>query len=178
MKNEVIGTETQRPFDFAAKSLNRFLQEKSCCARQIDQVVDVNGQRLEVIFFAKATHLGTLVTAELVGLPLPRTSGKNLEGIAAQTVGALRGILHATSDRGVNADPPRSPAWQAFRWREPENVLLASHGTGHRSSITRAERETLQATSLQRAWTELSVAGCFWLRLQNGGPRPWLLQSR
>src|SRR5215467_10871121 len=124
MKHQVFRTELERPQHLAAKRLNRLGQELVGLAGHIDEVVGVNHERAEIVFFAQTTQFVALGPAQLVGLPLSWASGEYLEGIATQAVGTLGGVLDSSGDRGVNADAARGVKRRPLRSGHPEDVLL------------------------------------------------------
>src|SRR5208337_1093806 len=119
MQNEELGAKGKRPLHLAAKRRDGFGVELRIAAREIHQVVGVNDQRLQSVALAKAAHLVALRACQFIRSPLPRAGGKNLEGVAAQAISALRGILDSSGGRGMDADPPRSePGWPLRRWQQ------------------------------------------------------------
>ena len=115
MQHQELRTESQRSLHLAAKCHDRLGMKVGVAARQIHQVVGMDDQRLQSVLLAQAIHLVALRTRQVIGLPLPRARGENLERVAAQPVGAFRRILHSTGRRGVDANPPRSQLRRLLR---------------------------------------------------------------
>ncbi len=95
MQHEKIGAEGQCAFDLTAKGGDGLGMELKITARQIHQVVGMDDQRLQTVALAQSTHLVALRARQVIGLPLSRAGGKNLERIAAQPVGTLGCIFHS-----------------------------------------------------------------------------------
>ncbi len=150
VKHEIIRTEGHGPFHFPAKSDNGFLKEKRIGAREVDQVIGMNSQRLEVVALAQTQHFVAQGMAKLVRSPLARAGRKYLEGVAAQAVGALCGILRASSRGGMDADAPGSEAGRALRSGTGKNILFPSHGAGHVASIIGPRLATSLASTAKR----------------------------
>ena len=72
MQNKIFRAQRLRPLQFAAKGDDRLGVELNVAAGEIDQIIGVNRQRPQVVFFAQRTHLTALRPAQLIWLPLPR----------------------------------------------------------------------------------------------------------
>src|SRR5207302_3459800 len=104
-------------------------------AGEIDQIIGVNRQRPQIIFFAQRRHLAALRSPQVVWLPLARAGRKDLKGIAAQPVGSLRRHLWPSRGRSVDPDAPRSQPWR-LQWRwHLENVLFSAKRAWHTVAI-------------------------------------------
>src|SRR5438309_422714 len=106
VQDEVFGAECETAFDFAAKGGDGFLPELVGLACEVDEVADVDNGGLDAVFAAERAHLVTLLGGEVEGLPHARTRAEDLEGVAAEAIGALRGGLDAASGGGVHTDLP------------------------------------------------------------------------
>ena len=95
MQNQVIRAQGRAAFQLSAKRSDRLPSKLLVAARQIDQIIGMDDERLQVIFLAKPRHRLALKAPKRVRLPLPRACRKNLKCITAQPVGSLSGILHA-----------------------------------------------------------------------------------
>src|SRR5271167_4980659 len=96
----------------------------------------MNHQGRQSITRAQAGHLFALRTRQWIRLPLPGTGGEYLEGVAAQSIGALRGILHSTGCRDMDADPPRREHGRPLRRRQQlQDVFFLLGGTFSHESV-------------------------------------------
>jgi hypothetical protein len=97
----------------------------------------VDDERFEIVSGSQAQHFIAERVTEIVGSPLARAGGENLERVAAEAVGAFGGIVDASGSRSVDADAAGSEARRAFGRGTGEDILLAGHGMGHLESISR-----------------------------------------
>jgi hypothetical protein len=125
MQHQELRSQSQRALHFAAKGHDRLRMKFRVSARQVDQVIGMNGERLQVVALAQPAHLFALRAGQLVRLPLPRAGRENLKRIAAQAIGALGGARHAARRRSVNADAPRGELRRPLRRRQKlQDVFL------------------------------------------------------
>jgi len=102
-------------------------------------------ERPQIVFLAQATEFLALRKAGLVRTPLARTGGEDLKCIATQAIGTLGGILYASRNRRMNADPPRSERRRRFRRRLEQDVAfrlqkIRSQVLGFRSQVSDARK--------------------------------------
>ena len=82
MQHQELRAQRQSALHFAAKGHDRLGMKFRISAREVDQVIGMNGQRLQVIALAQPAHLFALCAGQLVRLPLPRAGRENLKCIA------------------------------------------------------------------------------------------------
>src|SRR6516165_1825331 len=104
MQYEVIRTQHQSALHLSAKRHNRFGMKVRISARQVHQVVGMNRQRPQIVSFSKGDHLRDECGCKFVGLPLPRTGGENLQGIAAEAISTLSSVVNTPCRRSVDPD--------------------------------------------------------------------------
>jgi hypothetical protein len=123
MQHQILGAQGQRSFNFSTERFNGFLQKDLVRRSKVDEVIRVDDQGLQIIFIPQPRHFIALWSAQLIRRPLPRTRRENLKRIAAEPVRALRRVLHASGNRGVNSDPVRGQPWRSLGRGQLENIL-------------------------------------------------------
>ena len=96
MHDQELGAKCQRPLDLATKRGDRLGMELGVAPAQIDKIVRMDDERLQVVALAPFIHLVALRPPKFVRRPLPRAGGENLEGVAAEAVGAFGSILYSS----------------------------------------------------------------------------------
>ena len=137
MENQIVGADRKGALDFSAEGFDGFLEKEFVGAGEVYQVIGVNHERLQVVASSQLQHLFAQGIAEFVGRPLAGAGGENLQGVAAETVGAFGGVVNASGGGGMDADTSGSETGRAFRGAAGEDVLFAGDGAGHKESIKR-----------------------------------------
>ena len=104
VEDEILGLERESALDFATEGGDGLGVELGVASGEIDEIVGVNDQRAQVVLLAQAKHRRHVFGLDVVRLPLARTRREYLQRVAAEPVGTLGGVVHASGGGGVDAD--------------------------------------------------------------------------
>ena len=107
MQHQVLGADGCGALQFAAESGDGFGADHRVERGEVDQVVDVDGQRVEVVTVACGAKQANLVGGRAHGAPHARAGGEDLEGIRAEFGGLESGAFEGAGDRRVDAETHR-----------------------------------------------------------------------
>ena len=136
MQHQVVRLQGQGALDFTAKGCDRLGVKFRIAAGKIHQVVGMDGQGLQVVLRAEATHLVNMAACQLIGLPLAWARGENLQRVAAKPVSALGSKVYSSGGRSMDADAARGQPGRLSRRRQQlQNVFFFGSVCGAMSSI-------------------------------------------
>jgi hypothetical protein len=102
MKDEVFRADQESALQLAAESLDGFRADHRIGRGQVDQVINVDGQRVQIELPACGAQQLHPCGVGRRGAPHARTGGEDLKGVGPQFGSSECGILETAGGEGVN----------------------------------------------------------------------------